>query len=178
MSLRHALLTALIEKPASGLELAKRFDRSIAYFWSATHQQIYRELAKMEAEGLIESTPEENARGVKKIHTVLTKGRKELKRWVGEGGEPAPLRDPIMVKLRAEGVVGPAGLADSLRMQRMQHLAKRALYREFEAADYQEQPKDRAAALRYVVLKAGLKYEDYWIEILDEALTVLESEES
>ncbi|MAY34807.1 MAG: PadR family transcriptional regulator [Spongiibacteraceae bacterium] len=174
MSLRHALLTALLEKPASGLELAKRFDRSIAYFWNATHQQIYRELSRMEAEGLIESTPEENARGVKKIHRVLPQGRKELKRWVGEGGDPAPLRDPMMVRLRAEGVVGPAGLADSLRAQRKQHLAKRALYREFEAKDFSKSPADRAAALRYVVLKAGLKYEDYWIEMLDEALAVLD----
>ena len=35
MSLPHALLTALIEHPGSGLELASRFDRSIGYFWQA-----------------------------------------------------------------------------------------------------------------------------------------------
>ena len=49
MSLPHAILTALLEKPSSGLELTRRFDRSIGYFWSATHQQIYRELGKLEA---------------------------------------------------------------------------------------------------------------------------------
>jgi hypothetical protein len=43
MSLPHALLTALVEHPCSGSELAERFDRSIGYFWNATHQQIYRE---------------------------------------------------------------------------------------------------------------------------------------
>jgi len=48
MSLPHALLTALVERPGSGSELAGRFDRSIAYFWQATHQQIYRELARLE----------------------------------------------------------------------------------------------------------------------------------
>jgi DNA-binding PadR family transcriptional regulator len=42
MSLPHALLTALVEHPCSGSELAERFDRSIGYFWNATHQQIYR----------------------------------------------------------------------------------------------------------------------------------------
>ncbi|MER7163689.1 PadR family transcriptional regulator, partial [Streptomyces lydicus] len=47
MSLPHAILTALLEKPSSGLELTRRFDRSIGYFWSATHQQIYRELGKL-----------------------------------------------------------------------------------------------------------------------------------
>ncbi|MEN9435698.1 MAG: hypothetical protein RIR09_353, partial [Pseudomonadota bacterium] len=48
MSLAHAVLTSLIEKSSSGFELARRFDKSIGYFWHATHQQIYRELARME----------------------------------------------------------------------------------------------------------------------------------
>ena len=45
MSLAHAVLTSLIEKSSSGYDLARRFDKSIGYFWHATHQQIYRELA-------------------------------------------------------------------------------------------------------------------------------------
>jgi len=40
MSIQHALLTSLLEKPSSGYELARRFDKSMGYFWSATHQQI------------------------------------------------------------------------------------------------------------------------------------------
>ncbi|MBA5845288.1 PadR family transcriptional regulator, partial [Escherichia coli] len=55
MSLPHALLTALAERPGSGSELADRFDRSIGYFWQATHQQIYRELGRLEETGWIES---------------------------------------------------------------------------------------------------------------------------
>ncbi|MFD9692876.1 PadR family transcriptional regulator, partial [Kitasatospora sp. NPDC059088] len=57
MSLPHAILTALLEKPSSGLELTRRFDRSIGYFWSATHQQIYRELGKLEESELIRAQP-------------------------------------------------------------------------------------------------------------------------
>ncbi|MBT2906481.1 PadR family transcriptional regulator, partial [Streptomyces sp. McG8] len=82
MSLPHAILTALLEKPSSGLELTRRFDRSIGYFWSATHQQIYRELGKLEAEGLIRALPSEQpARGQKKAYEVLPAGREELARW-------------------------------------------------------------------------------------------------
>jgi len=61
MSLPHALLTALIEKPSSGIELSSRFDRSIAFYWHATHQQIYRELARLEAAGWVEATPVESS---------------------------------------------------------------------------------------------------------------------
>ena len=44
MALRHAVLAALLEGEASGYQLAKRFDVSVANFWSATPQQLYREL--------------------------------------------------------------------------------------------------------------------------------------
>jgi DNA-binding PadR family transcriptional regulator len=56
MSLAHAVLTSLLEKASSGYDLARRFDKSIGYFWHATHQQIYRELARMEAAGWIASS--------------------------------------------------------------------------------------------------------------------------
>ncbi|MGW1275254.1 PadR family transcriptional regulator, partial [Streptomyces sp. NPDC002491] len=72
MSLPHAILTALLERPASsGLDLTRRFDRSIGYFWSATHQQIYRELGRLEAEGHIRALPaEQPVRGQKKAYEV------------------------------------------------------------------------------------------------------------
>jgi DNA-binding PadR family transcriptional regulator len=82
MSLPHAILTALLEKPSSGLELTRRFDKSIGFFWSATHQQIYRELGRLEDGGLIEPLPQPPSRGQRKEYRVLPGGRAELVRWV------------------------------------------------------------------------------------------------
>ena len=53
MALEHAILVSLLEQPGSGYELAHRFDRSIGRFWTATHQQIYRVLKRMGADGWI-----------------------------------------------------------------------------------------------------------------------------
>ncbi|MCW2867763.1 MAG: PadR family transcriptional regulator, partial [Marmoricola sp.] len=53
MALEHALLVALSERPGTGIELARRFDRTIGFFWQATHQQIYRTLRRMEADGWV-----------------------------------------------------------------------------------------------------------------------------
>src|SRR3954467_11528889 len=110
MSLPHAILTALLEKPSSGLELARRFDRSIGYFWSATHQQIYRELGKLEAGGHIRTLPAEQAarpprprppgqppRGQKKRYEVLPAGRAELARWTAASQDPKPQRDVLLL---------------------------------------------------------------------------------
>ena len=57
MSLKFAILTSLTERSGSGIELARRFDKSIGYFWPATHQQIYRELDRLATDGLIREIP-------------------------------------------------------------------------------------------------------------------------
>lgn len=47
MALEHAILVPLLEKPGSGDEPARRFERSIGYFRTAEHQQIRRVLERM-----------------------------------------------------------------------------------------------------------------------------------
>ena len=122
-------LTALIEQSSSGSELARRFDRSIGFFWSATHQQIYRELGRLEEAGWVSSTLAEGGRGGKKVYKVLPAGRRELKRWANAGGDPRSQRDQLMVRVRAEAVIGPTTLrADIERRLRCAPRAA-ALYR-------------------------------------------------
>ena len=53
MALKHAIIASLEEQEASGYELSKRFDVSVANFWPATPQQIYGELDRLEADGLL-----------------------------------------------------------------------------------------------------------------------------
>ena len=53
MALEHAILVSLAERSASGYDLARRFDASIGHFWSASHQQIYKVLGRMEADKLV-----------------------------------------------------------------------------------------------------------------------------
>ncbi len=64
MSLRHALLGLLSERPASGYDLLKRFETSLANVWPATQSQMYGELTKLAAAGLI-SVSAEGPRGRK-----------------------------------------------------------------------------------------------------------------
>ncbi|WP_077033282.1 PadR family transcriptional regulator [Pelomonas sp. KK5] len=174
MSLPHALLTALVERASSGSELASRFDRSIGYFWHATHQQIYRELARLEASGFIEGLSEEEAaRGRKRDYRILPAGRAELKRWIRQEAEPATLREEFLVRLRAEAAVGPTGLDKELRRRIALHEEKLAQYQRIEARDFPTEPQDREAALQHLVLRVGIHYEENWLGILKEALAAL-----
>ncbi|MFG2887238.1 PadR family transcriptional regulator [Streptomyces sp. NPDC048297] len=171
MSLPHAILTALLEKPSSGLELTRRFDKSIGYFWSATHQQIYRELGKLEAEGYIRTLPaEQPARGQKKSYEVLPAGRAELARWTATAQDPRPLRDVLLLRLRAAAVVGTAGVESDLRSHLELHRRQLAEYEDIELRDFppgRATPEDR---LRHLVLRAGVELETFWTQWLTHAL--------
>ncbi|MFC5824376.1 PadR family transcriptional regulator [Nonomuraea insulae] len=96
MSLRIALLGLLSAVgPASGYDLAKKFDRSLNHVWQAGHTQIYPELVKMASDGLVEAEAE-GARG-RKLYTITPEGRRELREWLAE-------HDPAMT-IRSEGAL-------------------------------------------------------------------------
>src|SRR5689334_15757585 len=85
VALPHAILVSLCEQSGSGYELARRFDRSIGYFWAATHQQIYRTLKSMEDDRWVAVTPVvQQGRPDKKVYAVSDAGRAELASWIAE----------------------------------------------------------------------------------------------
>ncbi|MEU9251127.1 PadR family transcriptional regulator [Streptomyces sp. NPDC048270] len=175
MSLPHAILTALLEKPSSGLELTRRFDKSIGYFWSATHQQIYRELGRLEESGLIRELPSEvPVRGQRKEYEVLAAGSAELARWVGESQDPKPMRDPLLLRIRAAGVVGPQGLGPELRRHLDLHRRQLAQYEAIEERDFPPRRDAVEDRLRRLVLHGGIALETFWLHWLEEALGEVE----
>ncbi|MFI5619109.1 PadR family transcriptional regulator [Streptomyces sp. NPDC051567] len=171
MSLPHAILTALLEKPSSGLELTRRFDKSIGYFWSATHQQIYRELGRLEEAGLIRALPGQvPVRGRRKEYEVLPEGSAELARWVAGSQDPKPIRDPLLLRVRAAGVVGAQGLAGELRRHLELHRGQLAMYEAIEAKDFPPGRDSEEDRLRRLVLHGGIGLETFWLRWLEEAL--------
>ncbi|MBK7000314.1 MAG: PadR family transcriptional regulator [Rhodoferax sp.] len=176
MSLSHAVLTSLLEKSSSGYDLARRFDKSIGYFWHATHQQIYRELARMEAAGWIESHNAPDAgKTRKRMYQVLPKGREELLRWATEPCPPIDLRDEFMVRLRADAAIGPLSLESELRRRLAQHQEKLQVYRAIEERDFgNDRPTSRETRIQHMILKKGILYEEGSIAWTQQMLAVLE----
>ncbi|MFI6059766.1 PadR family transcriptional regulator [Streptomyces sp. NPDC051286] len=171
MSLPHAILTALLEKPSSGLELTRRFDRSIGYFWSSTHQQIYRELGKLEQAGQIRALPSaQPARGQKKEYEVLPAGRAALSAWVALREDPKQVRDPLLLRMRAAAVVGAPGLDAELRRHLELHRKQLAEYLAIEARDFPPERNSEEDRLRHLVLRGGIDLENFWIGWLTRAL--------
>lgn len=171
MSLPHAILTALLEKPSSGLELTRRFDKSIGFFWSATHQQIYRELGKLEETGLIRALPAPPSRGRRKEYEVLPAGRAEVARWVSRSQDPKPVRDALLLRVRAAAAVGTTrGLGPELRRHLSLHRRQLATYTEIEQRDFPTSGAAGENRLQHLVLRAGIDLETFWVQWLDRAL--------
>jgi len=175
MSLAHAVLTSLLEKPSSGYDLARRFDKSIGYFWHATHQQIYRELARMEGAGWIASSvPADAGKTRKKEYRILVAGREELARWAEQPSAPMDLRDEFMVKLRADAVLSEIDLRPELARHLQLHREKLAHYQTIEMRDFPVgRTLSRHAQIQHMILKKGILYEQGSIAWAQEMLGVL-----
>lgn len=109
MSLKYAVLAALLEGEASGYELSKAFDVSLANFWPATPQQLYRELERLAQDGLIEArVVQQERRPNKRLFTLTETGRRELSSFAAEPPRrPAALRDEFLIKIQAMDGTGP-----------------------------------------------------------------------
>ncbi|WP_406284341.1 PadR family transcriptional regulator [Embleya sp. NBC_00896] len=94
MSLRHALLGLLANRSASGYDLLKAFETSLANAWPATQSQVYGELGKLSADGLLDVTAE-GPRG-RKEYSITEAGRAELRHWLIEV-EPERVRRSSML---------------------------------------------------------------------------------
>ena len=178
MSLKFAILTSLTEREGSGIELARRFDKSIGYFWPDTHQQIYRELDRLTTDGLIRELPQEGPprRGQPKRFAVTAEGRGLLENWVGEPDEPEPMRSTLAVRVRAAAVTGRT---DELRHALEHHRRRRKdlleHYLAIEERDFPAvEPSDVRGVLQHRVLNLGIEGERSWLAWCDETLGALD----
>ncbi|MER7849633.1 PadR family transcriptional regulator [Kitasatospora sp. NPDC096077] len=106
MSLRHALLGLLADRPQTGYDLNKRFEESLSrYAWHASHSHIYPELKRMTVDGLVEVV-DEGTRG-SKTYGITESGTAALREWMfipkdGPVRSEAVLRLFLLSALEAE----------------------------------------------------------------------------
>lgn len=103
MSLRIAALGLLAEGPASGYDLLKHFEKSMANVWPATQSQLYSELNKLADGGLIEVS-DIGPRG-RKEYAITATGRAELQRWVTNPQDDPPFRSASLLRVFLLGTI-------------------------------------------------------------------------
>ncbi|WP_019630311.1 PadR family transcriptional regulator [Actinomadura atramentaria] len=181
MALRNAILAMLLEGESSGYDLAKVFDASVANFWTATPQQLYRELDRMEAQGLVQArVVRQERRPNKRLFSLTETGRAELTAFTARTPRPTAIRDELLVQVQSL----ESGDAESIRaaVQEKQAVAERKLkhYERTRAhllagrteADYLTKA-DRVGP--YLTLTRGIAFEQENIRWCEYVLEVLEA---
>ncbi len=85
MSLRFGILGLLRYGKMTGYEINKYFKESIGYFWNAQQSQIYRELAALEKEAMVESELiYQTVKPNKKLYGINEYGREQFQKWLDD----------------------------------------------------------------------------------------------
>ena len=98
MSLRYAIVGLLAAKPRSGYDLAREFRSSLQHVWNAKSGQIYPELAKLMAAGLIrERDAEPQPRG-RRVYEATEAGLEEVRAWLRDTEPDRSYRHEAMLR--------------------------------------------------------------------------------
>jgi DNA-binding PadR family transcriptional regulator len=174
------VLAALLEGEASGYQLAKRFDVSVANFWSATPQQLYRELEQLERAGLLSGrVVEQRRRPNKRVFTLTAAGREELRAFTARPARPTAIRDDLLVKLQAVDAGDREAVRQAMSTRLEQSRGKLALYDRLrddllEGRDEDEYLREAERVGPYLTLMAGRTYEQQNIGWSQAVLAILE----
>lgn len=137
---RHVILGLLAQCPQSGYQMKQTVDYSTRFFWAASYGQIYPELRRLHAEGLIAGEGQPTGGRPKVVYRLTEAGREELRRWLHEQAAGMELRDEGLLRLFfADAVTGEPddtrGSIEALRRDRETTLAKLSAIRDEWDAD-------------------------------------------
>jgi DNA-binding PadR family transcriptional regulator len=147
-----SLLGFLHERPMTGWELVATAEERIGAFWSLTRSQVYRELAAMDAGGLVEAG--ERGPRDRRPYALTQAGRAAFRAWIETMPSPEQIRYPLLLALGFGEHLSHETLERFLVEHRAAHEERLARYRE-EAPRVREQGGPYAAA----VLGFGIHYE-------------------
>jgi PadR family transcriptional regulator, regulatory protein AphA len=93
-------LTVLARGEMTGYEITKDFEAVYVHFWRASHQQVYRELARLNKDGRVTLRQvAQESRPDKKVYAITKRGLDELRRWIMEPTDPPRPQYDLLVKL-------------------------------------------------------------------------------
>lgn len=182
ITLSYAVLGLLARAPMSGYDLLQRLENPVGYFWHARRSQIYPELARLEADGLVTSEAvEQRDRPAKRVYQLTEVGRATLRDWVETPMGMQPDRDVFMLKIYSVWLAAPH---QALRLVRNAAKLHRGRLEEYEATRLRMEDGWPVSARRldspkfaaYATLRRGVDYERGFLEWCDWLLGVIENE--
>jgi DNA-binding PadR family transcriptional regulator len=146
-------------------EMKQFVSRSVGYFWTFPHSQLYAEPSRLAAAGLLDEEVEPTGRR-RKTYRLTRQGRAALARWLAEpSSDPTEIRDLGLLKLFFGGQTGSAERRALAAEQHRSHDERRVEYEQLR-----EEVGEIANTHQLATLEMGLRYERamtaFWKELL------------
>lgn len=104
MSLKYGVLGLLKFGPQTGYDINAYFQHSLSFFWKAQTSQIYRELNKLESEGLATSDiVVQYDKPNRKVYKITEAGNSEFNEWLETGEDKDDIRETFLMKMFFSG---------------------------------------------------------------------------
>lgn len=107
-SSQEVLLGLLTVEPMSGYDLGQSIRASIGFFWNESYGQIYPNLKKLAAAGMVTARKEkQKGKPDRQVYSITASGRAHLKKWLAVEPQPEVPRNELLLKLFFGTQVGP-----------------------------------------------------------------------
>ncbi|HEY1358261.1 MAG TPA: PadR family transcriptional regulator [Thermoleophilaceae bacterium] len=174
----YVILGMLALGRKTGYDIKSLVDVSTRFFWAASYGQIYPELKRLEATGLIRGEDDGSDGRRKRAYELTPAGREALHDWL-TSDEPMvrELRHEGVLKLFFSDVLTPEEQLAQLRRIRAEHEEMRA---RLEALEPGAREADEARGLRFTLLTLdwGISYQDAIIDWCERAERELQAVEA
>ncbi|PWJ25407.1 PadR family transcriptional regulator AphA [Branchiibius hedensis] len=176
--LGHALLGMLARAPGTGYDLSQRMQRTISFYWTWQHSQIYGALRQLDEHGLIRHRVIAGAgpRDTKR-YSLTAAGRRALTTWVGTTPEAHDDRDPLLLRVHSLWTVDRAAATALLQQARADSVERLAYYtaiaQEIAVDGHSADPAHPDFA-SYATVQAGIIFRRGRIEWCDGLLAALD----
>ena len=177
MALKYVILTLLNREPQSGYQIVRSFDNAFGYFWSASHQQVYRELSGLSGSGMVKAKlVKQEDKPDKKIYTISKEGINSLQSWLESPAKPQKSRDPLLVKLMNANHENFQTMMIELDLQTSESYKLQSIYSDIEKKFYTPSMRKQLPAkdlVLYIALRKGILGLKARLEWLAEAKALL-----
>ena len=104
----EVLLGLLTIAPMSGYDLGQTIRGSIGHFWNESYGQIYPNLKKLAAAGLVTArTEKQKGKPDRQVYSITPSGRAHLGKWLAVEPQPEVPRNELLLKLFFGAQAGP-----------------------------------------------------------------------
>lgn len=175
-----AVLGMVVLGAQSGYDIRRAAERSVRFFWALGPPQIYAELRRLEAEGLISGRDEARGERARRAFASTAAGERALRRWLSDDDDVGPLelRDPQLLRLFFADAVAPAAARERVHsMRRRSEQALEQFSREIMPAA--ARTRDEGAEFPAHVAGFGRELHEFivgWCDRLDQTLAAEEDD--